>query len=418
MGLLDPGSQIDIAAEVEPVRHVVQVPQDLRPGRIPLAPIPFLLEFLRERVRVVQRLDVAAHAWVPVPVPGAADPIALLEHPHVQAHAAEAVQRVQPGEAGADHDRVEVRPIEFAIDRPRDEIESRDAPWYEPHKCEEAVHLATEALVLDAHPVLGQPPGVGLALVAQYVVLGRQDHGRRQAGEALSAQRRRIRANAHRRVWCVVVPEPRHRVAADDQLVRGIDIRRRVEVAVGDRIHEHLQRDLRAGGRGALRHDSCEVPTGAVAGNGQGDRGAGDLLGIRGRPFERRPGIVKRRRVPVFRREPVINQHDCAIRPVGEQARERVELVERAEHPAAPVVIDDHSAGSVARDEDSRPDLAAVSRRDLPILNSGHRGSFAVKLDHLPAGLPGLARAQLMNRRHAARGELGDEGCTRQVEHR
>ena len=61
----------------------------------------------RERVGVLHALDVAARAGVAVPVPGAADAAARLEHPRREPEPPQPVQHVQAGEAGADDDRVE-----------------------------------------------------------------------------------------------------------------------------------------------------------------------------------------------------------------------------------------------------------------------------------------------------------------------
>ena len=195
------------------------------------------------------------------------------------------MQRVEAGEAGADDDRVELDRRQLAVDRSHDEVEPGGAARQEVAHHEEAVHLTVEAPVLDADAVLRQPLGVGLALVAQRVVLGREHHGGRQAGEGVGAQRRGVRARAHRRVGRVVIPEPRHRVAAHDQLVGGIEVGVRVEVAVGDRIHEHLQRDLGPGLASPLRDDRGEAAAGAVAGDDQRHRTARDLLDVRRRPL-------------------------------------------------------------------------------------------------------------------------------------
>ena len=74
--LVDAGLELDVLAEVEAVGHVVRVLQDLGLRRVPLAPGPFLLELLVEGERVVQALDVAARARIPVPVPRAAHAVA------------------------------------------------------------------------------------------------------------------------------------------------------------------------------------------------------------------------------------------------------------------------------------------------------------------------------------------------------
>ena len=61
-----------------------------------------------KRVRVVGGGDVAAGARVAVPVPGAADVVAGLEHGGRQAQPAQPLEHVQPGDPGADDDDVEL----------------------------------------------------------------------------------------------------------------------------------------------------------------------------------------------------------------------------------------------------------------------------------------------------------------------
>ena len=86
---------------------MLDVAQDLRLGGVALGPAPLLLELVGEGVGVVQALDVAAGARVAVPEPGAADAAAGLEDARRQPQAAQAVEHVQAGEAGADDDNVE-----------------------------------------------------------------------------------------------------------------------------------------------------------------------------------------------------------------------------------------------------------------------------------------------------------------------
>ncbi len=104
-----PRAERDRLPQVEAVGHMVQVAEDLRlPGEL-LAPLPFLLQVLVERVRVVDRLDVAAGAGIAVPVPGATHIVAGLEDPHGHVHpVAQSVQRVQAGETGSYDDDVGV----------------------------------------------------------------------------------------------------------------------------------------------------------------------------------------------------------------------------------------------------------------------------------------------------------------------
>ena len=74
--------ELDVLAEVEAVGDVVGVGEDLGLRGVALGPLPLLLEVLVEAVGVLHALDVAARAGVAVPVPGAADAVAGLEHLH------------------------------------------------------------------------------------------------------------------------------------------------------------------------------------------------------------------------------------------------------------------------------------------------------------------------------------------------
>src|SRR6266853_5828628 len=83
--LFDPGVELDVAPEVEAVSHMVDVTQDLRLRAVALGPMPFLLQFLREGIRVFHAFDVAAAPRVAVPVPSAANPATRLEATHFEA---------------------------------------------------------------------------------------------------------------------------------------------------------------------------------------------------------------------------------------------------------------------------------------------------------------------------------------------
>ena len=107
-GLGDPGLELDVAAQVEAVGDVIGVAQDLGLGGVALGPLPFLLQLGRELVGILDALDVAARAGIAVPVPGAADALAGLEHPDPEALQAQPVQHVQAAEAGADDHCIEI----------------------------------------------------------------------------------------------------------------------------------------------------------------------------------------------------------------------------------------------------------------------------------------------------------------------
>ena len=111
----DARREAHVAPQVEPVGDVLEVRQDLRLRRVPLRPVPVLLELVRPRVRVHEALDVAAGTGVPVPVPGAADTVARLDHEHAEAEAPETVQQVDAGDARTDDDDVERRAVHGVV---------------------------------------------------------------------------------------------------------------------------------------------------------------------------------------------------------------------------------------------------------------------------------------------------------------
>ena len=167
---------------------------------------------------------------VAVPVPGAADAVAGLEDLHAQAHlVAQAVVHVQAGEAGADDDGVDVtgrwgrRGVGGGLhvvgwSRPRSagrrgglrrgrSVQARTAltTCWKPRSLPGSISSVKKPCVWPAWrrkstgtPASRSALGVGLALVAQDVVLGGQHDGRRQAGERRrpAAARRRAAARS------------------------------------------------------------------------------------------------------------------------------------------------------------------------------------------------------------------------------
>src|SRR6266478_7362370 len=104
--LFDPSVELDVAPEVEAVSHMVDVTQDLRLRAVALGPVPFLLQLVREGIRVFHACDVAATPRVAVPVPGAANPATGLEAAHFEAEFTQAIDRVETADPGADDDRI------------------------------------------------------------------------------------------------------------------------------------------------------------------------------------------------------------------------------------------------------------------------------------------------------------------------
>ena len=160
---------------------------------------------------------------------------------------------------------------------------------------EEIVDQSVEAHVVHRHTGRLQLVGVRLAFVAQRIELGGQDQRGRQLREVLRVQRRRHRVGSFRGVRQVVVPEPLH-AGARQQIAIGVGaVRSRIEVGVGDRIHEQLKRD-----RGAvsvarhLAHDRGEVAAGAVAADREFVCIAVQRRGVLGGPLRGRVAVVRR----------------------------------------------------------------------------------------------------------------------------
>src|ERR1700720_557041 len=95
----DPSVELDFPPEVEAVSHMVDVTQDLRLRAVALGPMPFLLQLVREGIRVLHAFDVAATPWVAVPIPGAANPASGLEGTHFEAEFTQAIDRVETADS-------------------------------------------------------------------------------------------------------------------------------------------------------------------------------------------------------------------------------------------------------------------------------------------------------------------------------
>ncbi len=106
-GALDAGIELDVLPQTETVGDMIEIAADFLMAGIALAPLPFLLQFLGEGIRIGKTLRIAARARVAVPVPSAAHAAPGLQHPDLEAElVAQFMQLVEAGEAGADDDRV------------------------------------------------------------------------------------------------------------------------------------------------------------------------------------------------------------------------------------------------------------------------------------------------------------------------
>ena len=107
-GLRDSRLKAHVTAQVVAVGDVVGVAQQFGLGGVALRPFPFLLQLGRELIGILHAFDVAARAGIAVPVPGAADALAGLEHTRRETLLAKPVQHVHAAEACADDDRIEI----------------------------------------------------------------------------------------------------------------------------------------------------------------------------------------------------------------------------------------------------------------------------------------------------------------------
>ena len=105
--LVDRGVELDVAAQIVAIGEVERIGQDFGLGGVTLGPVPFLIEFVVPRHRIVHRRHVAARARITVPVPGSADIAAALDHQRRQPQLAQLDQHVHAAKARADHDRIE-----------------------------------------------------------------------------------------------------------------------------------------------------------------------------------------------------------------------------------------------------------------------------------------------------------------------
>src|SRR6202045_773918 len=99
----DPCAKADVGPQIIAVGDEAKVAQDLGLGGVFLRPLPRALQLRIEGVAVVDGLNVAACAGIPVPVPGAADVTGLLQHYRCEAGLAQPMQQVQAGKACPDH---------------------------------------------------------------------------------------------------------------------------------------------------------------------------------------------------------------------------------------------------------------------------------------------------------------------------
>ena len=169
--------------------------------------------------------------------------------------------------------------------------------------------------------------------VRQGVVLGDLDKRGRDAAEP-RAQRRGSGiegvGSAH-----VLLRVPAHAGSSEVQPVRTLAAGIALEVGVGDRVDECLQRDRHALIAGTQRCHGGEVPARAVASDPDAVGVDSELGRVVHRPAKAGPCVLHRRLEAVLRREAVVDRAARAAR--RERAAEQIMRLETADHPAVSV---------------------------------------------------------------------------------
>ena len=98
--------ELDMAAQIETVCHVLQIAQCFGLRGEMLAPAPFLQQFIGKRIAVGVAFRIKPRAGVAIPIPGAAQIAAGLEHLDAIAKLPQAIQLIEAGNAGADDDHI------------------------------------------------------------------------------------------------------------------------------------------------------------------------------------------------------------------------------------------------------------------------------------------------------------------------
>ena len=87
---------------------MIEVRKNLGLRRILLRPLPLLLQRLMPAIAVFHAGCVAPGSRIAVPVPGATDPVACLDHLGLEPQGSSLVQHVQPGKPGPNNHHVEL----------------------------------------------------------------------------------------------------------------------------------------------------------------------------------------------------------------------------------------------------------------------------------------------------------------------
>ena len=81
----DAGIELDIAPQIESIRDMIQIFQDLRLRRVTFGPLPLLFELWIEGIGIGHTFGIATCPGVAIPVPSTTDPISGFKNLRAQA---------------------------------------------------------------------------------------------------------------------------------------------------------------------------------------------------------------------------------------------------------------------------------------------------------------------------------------------
>src|SRR5947207_10115184 len=105
----DTAVELDVPAQIEFVRDMIEIALGLGLARETFSPVPFLQQLLRKGIGVGIAFRIEAGAGIAVPVPGATDTAAGFEYARPQPQLAQSVELIQAGDAGADDHGIKIQ---------------------------------------------------------------------------------------------------------------------------------------------------------------------------------------------------------------------------------------------------------------------------------------------------------------------
>ena len=261
--------------------------------------------------------------------------------------------------------------------------------------------------MLDPDARVREGPRVAVAVVAQRVELGRDDHRGREPDQVAVPRGQARVAGVHAGGTGVLGAEPEHRVGVEEVALGVVAEGVGVGAHLGDGVDQQLGGELVAAVAQVLGGDGGQVAAGGVAGHA-GAVVAAELGGVLDHPVRGGHGVLDRRRERVLRREAVVEGDHHRATVLGDGAAGQVVGVEVADDEAA-AVQEQHGRQWAVGVGPVDPRRSGPGRaRHLGVGDLGHRGQQRVVAQvHGERAEPraGLFGSLLRHRGRAGRGQ-------------